>query len=301
MPRPKTDEEIQAGWGPLQWEFKKWYDSQNNFLYSVLIYDMPWVPIGTSNYGGFETYYALRPKTNLLQPDRKEEDSDVVGYHILTMPLEPKSRSVSDLPIGSLAISSSSSGDTPSHDSESGSSCGCDSTTQGGAKQSSSDEKYLIFAQIGALYVFGGDYTAAAEKGFSLINQGPWWRNGFIVVIKLSNKGEAGGVYIVYNDAPVKEEEEEEEDYNDTAVDPEDLEDDSPDAQGHKLGRLHPKCKEEFIVAKIADSMDRLGDLNERFVFDPIAHDKRPLISTKIVDDNKLGRFILHANPPKTS
>ncbi|KAF9778091.1 hypothetical protein IL306_004264 [Fusarium sp. DS 682] len=281
MPRPRTDEEIQASWGPLQWQFKEWQDSQKenipncakpgtplnafnklfeksfpkkedrlayhtwasewlgrsinrmayqttpsdfiqqvkatNFtnnkstgdlLYSVLVNDMPWVPIGRSNYGGVRTYYAFKPTTKFLQPDRKEGGLGVVGNYILTMPLKPKSRSASG-----LSISSSSSAMSTAV-SEAGSTRACASTIQGSAKQSSSDDDYLVFAQIGALYVFGGDYDTASKKG-------PWWRNGFAVVVELNNKGEAGEVYVVYNDALVKEKKA----YDEAAVDLEEIAD----------------------------------------------------------------------------
>ncbi|KAF5715760.1 hypothetical protein FMUND_6677 [Fusarium mundagurra] len=378
MPRPKTDQEIQQGWGDLQWKFMNWFEasthdicqchmpgaawnafeqlvaksfpdekdqeafnvwvdewlgrhltrmtyrmepkefitqvmatdfidaqSTSDFLKSVYLNYMPWVPIGTSQFGGVQTFYAFKPSTNYLEPDRVEPSPDAVGNYILTMKLKSKTRAASDL----TPTSTSSSVFNPStrsiSDGEAAFSRPRSSTASNILPRKEHPEKapdkdeHLVFAQIGTLHVYGGACKDAAPENIPIINQGLWWSNGFAVVVELDKKGGNGAVYVVYNDCPLKDEEEEEEEFEEYAGPSEECMTDTEGvAANHEPGKLHPECNQKFKVAKIADSLKCLGDLQTRFVFDEISKDKRPIHSTRIMTDKVLGRFILHAKDP---
>ncbi|KAF5676893.1 hypothetical protein FDENT_9407 [Fusarium denticulatum] len=121
------------------------------------------------------------------------------------------------------------------------------------------------------------------------INEGPWWRNGFAVVVLLNQQGQTGPVYVVYNDSSTEDIKATDE----TAVDPEEIPDKAGVAAYHEPGKLHPMCNQKFTVAEIADSLMRLGDLNNVFVFKEIAKDKRMVRSTKIETDKTTGRMFI--------
>ncbi|KAK2476960.1 hypothetical protein H9L39_12184 [Fusarium oxysporum f. sp. albedinis] len=44
----------------------------------------------------------------------------------------------------------------------------------------------------------------------------------------------------------------------------------APEAKDHFPGRLHPRCNEGFLLAKIADNLKELGNFNKEFRFLPI-------------------------------
>lgn len=375
MPRPKTDQEIQKGWGDLQWKFMHWYDnnmaaisqcsapgaawnaldklvaksfpeekdqqafdvwtdewldryaqrlmykpdakdfilqvmatnftdnqSTSDLLKTIHLMEMPWVPIGRSQFGGVGTFYAFKPRVDYLRPDRVESGPDVVGDYMLTMKLTSKTRAASGL----APASSSSNVFNPSSRSTSvgeaaytrarASTASNFSPTKENPTQVSDQDEYLVFAQIGTLFVFGGDYIDVSPKTMSKINQGPWWLNGFAVVVELNKKGQPGAVYVVYNDAPPNQVKYEE--Y--AGPDDELLTDRTGAAAYHEPGKLHPKMKAKFTVAKIADSMNNLGFLSNVFFFKEITKEKRQIQSTKIVTDKNKNKSILHAkDPPK--
>ncbi|KAF5703840.1 hypothetical protein FGLOB1_8832 [Fusarium globosum] len=377
MPRPKTDQEIQEGWGDLQWKFMNWFDNNmaaisqcsapgaawnaldklvaksfpeekdqqafdvwadewldrhtqrmmyrlkpeefldqvmktnftNNQSLSDLLKDialnyMPSVPIGRSQYGGVQTFYAFRPHVDYLEPDRVDPSPDAVGNYILTMKLKSKTRAASDL----TPASTPSSVFNPSTRSISVGECAFSRPRSSSAsniplrqehpEKAPDKDEYLVFAQIGTLHVYGGECKDAAPENIPIINEGPWWSNGFAVVVELDKKGGNGAVFVVYNDCPLKEEEEEEE-YEEYAGPSEEYTVETGGiAANHEPGKPHPLCNQKFKVAKIADSLKRLGDLQTRFVFEEITKGKRPIYSTKIVTDEVLGRFILHAKAP---
>ncbi|KAF5646669.1 uncharacterized protein FTJAE_1959 [Fusarium tjaetaba] len=381
MPRPKSDQEIQLGWGDLQWNFMRWFDAKSaeiaqcyrpgadwdafdqlvakdfpeeahqeafrvwsdewlsrrtqrmayrmepkefiaqlmatNFtdnqstselLKTIALYPMPWVPIGTSQFGGVQTFYAFEPQVDYLEPDQVESGPDVVGRYILTMKLKSKTRAASGLAPASASSSvfnpstrSISDGEyvfsrprssTPSHM----------LPRKEHAEKAPDKDEYLVFAQIGTLRVYGGPCKDAVPENLPTIYQGLWWSNGFAVVVEVDRKGGLGAVYVVYNDCPLKDEDEEEydeEEYEEYAGPSEEyITDTEGVAANHEPGKLHPECNEKFKVARIADSLERLGDLQTRFVFEEITKDKRPIYYTRIMTDKVLGRFILHAKDP---
>ncbi|PNP81327.1 hypothetical protein FNYG_05359 [Fusarium nygamai] len=377
MQRPKTDQEIQKGWGDLQWKFMRWFNantaaitqcyrpgadwdafdqlvakdfpdeahqeafrvwsdewlnrhtqrmtyrmepkefiaqvmatnftdnqSTSELLMTIALYPMPWVPIGRSQFGGVQTFYAFKPSNDFLEPDRVESSPDAVGNYILTMKLKSKTRAASGLTPASTSSSvfnpttrSISDGEYTFSRPRSSTASNMSPGKEHPEKAPDKDE-YLVFAQIGTLYVYGGACKDAVPENIPIITQGRWWSNGFAVVVELDKKGGHGAVYVVYNDCPLKDEDEEEEYEEYAGPSQEILTDTEGVAANHEPGKLHPECNQKFKVAKIADSLKRLGDLQTRFIFDEISKDKRPIYSTRIVTDKVLGRFILHAKAP---
>ncbi|KAF5968720.1 hypothetical protein FCOIX_11271 [Fusarium coicis] len=376
MPRPKTDQEIQKTWTPLQWKFMYWYDANTaaicecsapgaawnafdklvakffpdkkdqqafdvwadewldrhaqrlmykpdpkefiaqvmatNFtdnqatselLKTIAFNDMPWIPIGRSKYGGVSTYYAFKPKADYLRPDLVVPGPDVIGDYILAMKLESKTRSSSGLAPASTSSNVFNPSSRPTSVGETAYLRERASTattfsptnfspTKENPNKASDKDGYLVFAQIGTLYVYGGKYFDANPKNMPKINKGPWWLNGFAVVVQLSNKGQPGAVYVVYNDAPSKKVKYKEYDGPDEEL----LTDLDGAAANHVPGKLHPKMKVQFTVAKIAESMNNLGNLMNVFNFEEVATEKRPIQSTRIVTNKNKEKFILHAN-----
>ncbi|KAF5656106.1 hypothetical protein FCIRC_13784 [Fusarium circinatum] len=278
--------------------------STSDLLKTIALYNTPWVPIGRARYGGVETFYAFIPQVDYLEPDCVEPGSDVLGNYSLTMKLKSKTRAASGLTPASASSGvynpSTRSISTEEHAfSRPRSSSASNMLPRKEHPDKAPDkDEYLVFAQIGTLHVYAGNYEDADPKNISRMSKGPWWSNGFAVVVELNKKGGQGAVYVVYNDCPLDEEEEEEE-YEEYAGPSEvEMTDMEGIAADHEPGKLHPGCNEKFKVARIADSMARLGDLQTKFVFEEITKDKRPIYSTRIVTDKVLGQSILHARAP---
>ncbi|CVL05522.1 uncharacterized protein FMAN_10691 [Fusarium mangiferae] len=277
-------------------------NSTGDLLRTIALNYMPWVPIGKSKYGGVGTFYAFKRNTNFLKPDLVEPGPNVVGDYILTMNLKSKTRAASGLAPASSSsnvfnpsIRSTSVSEAPYARARASTASNRSPTKENPNKAPDVDEN-IVFAQIGTLYVYGGGYVDPSPATIQTINEGPWWRNGFSVVVLLNQKGQPGPVYVVYNDASPKDITGKDE----TAVDPEEIPDTAGVAAYHQPGKLHPMCNQKFTVAKIADSLGRLGNLNNVFVFKEIAKDKRMLRSTKIETDKTTGKkFIPHATPAK--
>ncbi|KAF5974732.1 hypothetical protein FBULB1_7658 [Fusarium bulbicola] len=278
--------------------------STSDLLKTILLYNTPWVPIGRAQYGGVETFYAFIPQVNYLEPDCVEPGSDMLGNYSLTMKLKSKTRAASGL----TPASASSSVFNPSTRSISTEEHGFSRPRSSSASnmpprkehpdKAPDKDEYLVFAQIGTLHVCSGACKDAVPENMSIITEGLWWSNGFAVVVELNKKGGQEAVYLVYNDCPLDEEEEEE--VYDEYAGPSEvyITDTEGIAADHEPGKLHRGCNEKFKVARIADSMARLGDLHTKFVFEEITKYKRPIYSTRIVTDKVLGQSILHARAP---
>ncbi|KAJ4269508.1 hypothetical protein NW762_001169 [Fusarium torreyae] len=388
MPPPKTDEEIQASWGPLQWEFLKWHDendeairatlrqgadwfaydkmieqkwpdprdrdafdewcdewfgrhttrmsyqmssrefldmvSQTNFLddektgvlyWTIEMHNVPFVTLCESNFGGVLTCYCFKPLARYIEQNREDsEHRQVIDNGLLMMDLDP------DVSIVPNRHSANSSEDSSPHlrppsvfmdyDPESASPKSPESHTMSPDSQMTSRQPSIlsvnsigsrrvsnssthappagvdtlrqryksrerprittetlqspeakspnqfVFAQLGALFVFGGDWEQARQSGRDAINEGPWLQNGYCIVVRINEEGEPGAVYAVYNHA----EEEDCAQVSDDFHDPELICD-------HVPGFLHPKCNRFALVLKIADSLDDLGSHDKRLDF----------------------------------
>ncbi|KAG5799022.1 hypothetical protein H9Q69_001963 [Fusarium xylarioides] len=282
--------------------------STSELLKTVALYPMPWVPIGRSQFGGVQTFYAFKPSTNFLEPDRVDPSPDAVGNYILTMKLKSKTRAASGLTPASISSSvfnpstrSISAGEYAFSRPRSYTASDMSSRKEHPEKAPDKDE-YLVFAQIGTLHVYGGACKDAVPENIPIINQGPWWSNGFAVVVELDKKGGHGAVYVVYNDCPLKDEDEEEEEEFEEYAGPSEeyITDTTGVAANHEPRQVHPLVKKKFTVARIADSIAHLGNLETLFDFQVITSDRHVISTTRIVTDKFKRRTIAYAKvPPK--
>ncbi|KAG5799021.1 hypothetical protein H9Q69_001962 [Fusarium xylarioides] len=231
-------------------------------------YNLPWIPIGHAKFGGVESYYAFEPAHRFLEPDCNESGPSVLGTDILAM-------NVKFDKVRTLSVS----GGSPETSAFSLSALKMPSDLTKPEKpnirpraltgpeqqpdpvelaRKEIDPNHFVFAQLGLLYVYGGDYDHAKGGGIDVLQQGRWWRNDLVVVVRLDKKGNQGAVYVIYHANSSVEK-----DYNDG----EEL---APEAKDHVAGRLHPRCNEGFSLAKIANSFHELGRFDKEFRFLPI-------------------------------
>ncbi|KAF5643245.1 hypothetical protein F52700_2961 [Fusarium sp. NRRL 52700] len=120
-----------------------------------------------------------------------------------------------------------------------------------------------------------------------------------IMKVKPEVKPELGAVYVVYNDCPLKDEDEEEEFEEYTGPSEKEPTNTEGAAANHEPGKVHPSVETKFRVARIADSIGRLGDIQRLFNFEVITSNYYlQLSTTKIMTDNNGKRFIPHAKDP---
>ncbi|WKT49238.1 hypothetical protein QSH57_014168 [Fusarium oxysporum f. sp. vasinfectum] len=225
-------------------------------------YNLSSIPIGHAKFGGVESYNAFRPAHNFLKPDRNESGPSVLGTSILAMtvkftkPQKPAPRTRASTGSGEQA--------DPVE-----------------VARNEVDPNHFVFAQLGLLYVYGGDYEYAKGWGIDVLKQGPWWRNDLVVVVRLDHKGNHGAVYVLYHPNSSIEVE-----------DHSDGEELAPEAKDHVPGRLHPRCNEGFLLAKIADNLKELGEFNKEFRFLPITKTASMIHGAQLLEDNEHGLTI---------
>ncbi|ENH73025.1 hypothetical protein FOC1_g10009760 [Fusarium oxysporum f. sp. cubense race 1] len=66
----------------------------------------------------------------------------------------------------------------------------------------------------------------------------------------------------------------------------------APEAKDHVPGRLHPRCNEGFLLAKIADNLKELGEFNKEFRFLPITKTASMIHGAQLLEDNEHGLTI---------
>ncbi|KAI1019266.1 hypothetical protein LB503_009270 [Fusarium chuoi] len=262
-----------------------------NLWWAMDTYNLPSVPLGYARFGGVESYYAFEPAARCIQPDRNETGPSVMGKHILAMTVRLVDSETGSTTSGTLDSSSSRSRassvfsrpEKPQHKTRAstGSAQQADPITQA---RNEIDPNNFVFAQLGMLYVFGGDGKAARKRGPQVLSQGPWWRNDLRVVVRLDGKGNPGAVYVLYHPN------------SSTGVedDPDDVEL-VPEAEGHIPGRLHPRCNEGFMLAKVANSVKDLGEFNKEFRFLPITIFPGVIHRAQILEHSELGLNIAPA------
>ncbi|SPJ76303.1 uncharacterized protein FTOL_06034 [Fusarium torulosum] len=239
---------------------------------------MPFIPLGRSNFGNVPTYYAFKPSGRFLQPDSEIDGPGTTSNHILALNLpNVRPRSVSEASDSSKPFSSESSTSTvpsvflaPTNLPRPRASIVENPTEKA---RGEIDPNHFVFAQLGVLHVFGGKYDEDKADDLSIINEGPWWSNGFGVVVRLSEKGVPGAVYALYNHCKQTKS---------TDDDDDDDVEYSPEAAGHIPGYLHPRCTEGFKFAKIADSVEALGDHKRRFSFIPLAQNDIQIVRARM-------------------
>ncbi|KAF4495718.1 hypothetical protein FAGAP_8137 [Fusarium agapanthi] len=239
MQRPKTDQEIQQGWGNLQWRFMNWFNTNTEAIHQ---YSM-----SGADYDALSQLVAKAFPEKEHQKAFRVWSDEWLSRHTQRMTYRMKPEEFID--------------------------------------------------QVMATNLLDAQSTSDLLKTIALYNT-PWVPIGRARYggVELNKKGGQGAVYVVYNDCPLNEEEEEYEEY--AGPSEEEITDTEGITANHEPGKLHPGCNQKFKVARIADSMKRLGDLQTKFVFEETTKDKRPIYSTRIATDKVLGQFILHARAP---
>lgn len=237
-------------------------NSASNLFWKMDAYNISFIPLGRSSFGNVPTYYAFRPTGRFLQPDVETEGPGIAGNQILALNL-----------IDAMPESGSETGDTSNPLLSESSTPTAAVETLTDKARGEIDPSHFVFAQLGALYVFGEKCEDDKEYDQSALNKGRWWSNGFAVVVRLSEKGVPGAVYTIYNHGKQIEsiEDDEEDDY-----------DGSPEAVGHIPGYLHPRCTEGFKFAKVADNVEVLGDFAKRFTFIPITQNENQIVRARV-------------------
>ncbi|KAM0194188.1 hypothetical protein ACHAPA_005131 [Fusarium lateritium] len=276
-------------------------NSFSNLFWQMDVYNLPFIALGRSNFGNVPTYYIFKPTGRALQPDVETNGPGITSDHILALNLpdmRPRSVSEANDPSNNPFSSESGGSSVPSVFPAPLKPSQPRVATVGNPTEKARgeiDPNHFVFAQLGALHVFGGRYDENKADDLSAINEGPWWSNGFVVIVRLSEKGVPGAVYVLYNaykgtePADDDEEDEEDEDFDGHPVHEsyKDEEDDdiehSPEAAGHIPGYLHPRSTEGFRFAKIADSVEELGDHKRRFSFIPITQEDTQIVRARLL------------------
>ncbi|KAF4947977.1 hypothetical protein FGADI_9972 [Fusarium gaditjirri] len=240
-----------------------------NLWWAMDTYNLSSIPIGHAKFGGVESYYAFKPGHRFLKPDRNESGPSVLGTSILAMTVQftkPRALSIAGNSSGSYGSSSSGSKASSVLSQPAKPASRTRASTGSGQQadpvevaRSEVDPNHFVFAQLGLLYVYGGDYEYAKGWGIDPLEQGPWWRNDLVVVVRLDHKGNHGAVYVLYHPNSSIE-----------VDDDSDGEELAPEAKYHVPGRLHPRCNDGFLLAKIANNLKELGHFNKEFHFLPI-------------------------------
>ncbi|KAF5715761.1 hypothetical protein FMUND_6678 [Fusarium mundagurra] len=134
-------------------------------------YNLPWIPIGHAKFGGVESYYAFQPAHRFLEPDCNESGPSILGPNILAMNVKfDKARTLSVS--GGSPEASGFSLSTPKMPS------GVTKPEKPNIRpraltgpeqlpdpvelaRKEIDPNHFVFAQLGLLYVYGGDYDHA--------------------------------------------------------------------------------------------------------------------------------------------
>ncbi|EGU82969.1 hypothetical protein FOPG_06387 [Fusarium oxysporum f. sp. conglutinans race 2 54008] len=211
-------------------------------------YNLSSIPIGHAKFGGVESYYAFRPAHNFLKPDRNESGPSVLGTSILAMTVKftkPRTQSIASASSGTFDSSSSgpkassifSRPEKPAPRTRASTSSG-EQADPVEVARNEVDPNHFVFAQLGLLYVYGGDYDSIEVEDHS---------------------------------------------------DGEEL---APEAKDHVPGRLHPRCNEGFLLAKIADNLKELGEFNKEFRFLPITKTASKIHCAQLFENNEHGLTI---------
>ncbi|KAF9776470.1 hypothetical protein IL306_005326 [Fusarium sp. DS 682] len=272
------------------------------------MYNLPFIPLGHAKFADVESFYAFEPSARCITPHRNESAPSVMGKQILAMDVRFQEASTESIASGSSGTDDSSSNcsnasstfskpEKPGHRF-------CASTDSlhqphdpVELARNEIDPDHFVFAQLGMLYVFGGDYNSARIRDSDVFNEGTWWRNGLVVVVRLDHKGRCGAVYVLYDPkSDIKADNDSDddscEDSDDDYYEDSDEEELAPEAERHTPGRLNPDCKEGFLLAKVANNLNELGQMNKEFQFLPITSVESLIHRAQLLEHGEGGRII---------
>ncbi|KAF5023403.1 hypothetical protein F66182_4560 [Fusarium sp. NRRL 66182] len=316
--RPKTDSELKAEWSPKEWEYYRWYDENalelsearndtaeddayekllssewpdaqdragfdkwldqwchrwverqryrippqelveklkeisflyihqaENLYWSILTPGTPFVPLGESDFGGVLNGYGLGIGGMYMWPNSMDEEPGVSDGHMLGIHLD------TDESGNSWSVINNNNNQADAHDSS------------------------FVFAQLGELFAFHGNWEDARGGDPAAIRKGPWRGTDYGVVLRLSEEGVPGGIYVVYN--YIKSE--------DDLISESDGPGEPP-RRNEDTAFVVPGRATRCSVAKIANSLDEVGDYQKRLDFSVLADTQRLIVRAKVVDSD---------------
>ncbi|EXK93275.1 hypothetical protein FOQG_05416 [Fusarium oxysporum f. sp. raphani 54005] len=242
-------------------------------------YNLSSIPIGHAKFGGVESYYAFRPAHNFLKPDRNESGPSVLGTSILAMAVKftnPRTQSIASASSGTFDSSSSGSKASSIFSRPEKPAPRTRASTGSGEQadhvelaRNEVDLNHFVFAQLGLLYVYGGDYEYAKGWGIDVLKQGPWWRNDLVVVVRLDHKGNHGALKTTLMERNLR-----------------------PRPKIMFLDGFTRAAMRGFLLTKIADNLKELGKFNKEFRFLPITKTASKIHCAQLFENSKHGLTI---------
>ncbi|KAJ4269509.1 hypothetical protein NW762_001170 [Fusarium torreyae] len=249
------------------------------FHWTMEMCNVPFIILGQATFDSVSTCYGLQIGTEYLWPNLSSDEPDVTKNNILAInlavevPVNNATSTSKPNPVSSLL-----------HIEENKKFLG-----EPVRDHHIFSPEHFVFVQLGALCVFTGDWTEALkEGGLNPINKGPWEHNNFGVALRIDARGNPGAVYVIYNFYECDP---------DLRADPDENDSDQYPGRERRANSLDtrlvaPGCKERFAVAKIANSLYELGDIEKRFEFEVVASGERQIVRAKIWESESFGEVI---------
>ncbi|TVY63054.1 hypothetical protein Focb16_v015136 [Fusarium oxysporum f. sp. cubense] len=305
MPLPDTDEMIQARWGKRQWNFYNWANDNAKALQDTLKLDAEWNALDLLLQKRWprkkdrEDYYAWSREWNgrfMLRMSYKWSPQEFIDKVLATNFFEAEGSvdlwwamdtyNLSSIPIGHAKFGGVESyyAFRPAHNF-----LKLDRNESGPSVLGTSILAMTVkFTKPPALKLGLFSQDLKSQHPVLVLQLAPEnrqillrWRNDLVVVVRLDHKGNHGAVYVLYHPNSSIEVE-----------DHSDGEELAPEAKDHVPGRLHPRCNEGFLLAKIADNFKELGKFNKEFRFLPITKTASKIHCAQLFGNNEHGLTI---------
>ncbi|KAF5619807.1 hypothetical protein F25303_12703 [Fusarium sp. NRRL 25303] len=283
-------------------------------------------PLGQSDFGGVFTGYRIKVARDFLWPSVNSESPTITSTATLAILLD-SSCSISQ-PTGAATFPFSAAQKTVEKIGERM----ADRTSLREFKESDIDKpNHFVFAQLGSLIAFSKqcDPRDGWVKMNSVYDNrkedDPWAQTNFGVVVRLDKKGNPGAVYVIlnhfenctdYGDSPdhgvlygdefaYTSSDDEHEDTDSGFSSSDDDSDDDSDGESSEDntdrerraydpidGFLTESCKQRFEVAKISNSIERLGNGMADFEFEVITTTECQIVRAMIWNSETHGEII---------
>ncbi|EQL01686.1 hypothetical protein G6O67_000825 [Ophiocordyceps sinensis] len=243
-------------------------DSRAEYIWHMEMGNMPFIFLGSSDCGGKSIGYGIRPGAYYLWPnlDARPKDKFVLD------------RSVLGINFNVTVVFSPSESESPCGRDREGSSS--DDSVESTEPDDVNHGHGFTFAQIGALYIFADDWERAKDSGVDNIVGHAWRDTGFGVVVEVSPRAQLGAIWVIWNVYPPHPD-----DSSERAERVPTLDDNGsllPD-----VGRLYDDSQAQFMVAKIADSLEDLKRPRTGFAFEGQVRHECQLVRAKLVGDHQ--------------
>ncbi|EXK38241.1 hypothetical protein FOMG_08663 [Fusarium oxysporum f. sp. melonis 26406] len=302
MPLPDTDEMIQARWGKRQWDFYNWANDNAKALQDTLKLDAEWNALDLLLQKRWprkkdrEDYYAWSRQWNgrfMLRMSYKWSPQEFIDKVLATNFFEAEGSvdlwwamdtyNLSSIPIGHAKFGGVESyyAFRPAHNflkpdrNESGPSVLGTSILAMTVKFTKPRTQSIASASSGTF-----DSSSSGSKASSIFSR-PEKPAPRTRASTGSGESNNGAVYVLYHPNSSIE-----------VQDHSDGEELAPEAKDHVPGRLHSRCNEGFLLAKIADNLKELGKFNKEFRFLPITKTASKIHCAQLFENNEHGLTI---------